>query len=315
MIHQPFKPTLEQSAVVESNDSLFVKACPGAGKTRVLVERARRIVSDSGTHRGVAFLSFTRAAVWELENRLRTDGLYAALAFPNFVGTFDSFIWQFLLVPFGAPNCNVKPKLIADKQEWGIEPFAGAQSLPLRCFDRTSGRMIAGEAKNNGFDQATRPADQVPKYEAYAAKVLANALGKGHLDFTDVRQIVNERLRDPEFSRRIAPVLKARFTEIVVDEAQDCNPADLEIITWLRQAGVVSKVVCDPEQAIYGFRGGVGNELDTFAATFKAEEARKIYVAASRAEQLLCIAVPNSQAARLQRMLEAKGVSVQAQAI
>jgi superfamily I DNA/RNA helicase len=32
------------------------------------------------------------------------------------------------------------------------------------------------------------------------------------------------------------------------------------------------KVICDPNQAIYGFRGGVTNELDQFAGTFRHEE-------------------------------------------
>jgi DNA helicase II / ATP-dependent DNA helicase PcrA len=50
---------------------------------------------------------------------------------------------------------------------------------------------------------------------------------------------------------------------------------------------------------------GLGGPVD------KAEDARKIYVAASRAERLLCIAVPESQSAKLRAMLERKGAAVQ----
>src|SRR5690606_19544795 len=62
--------------------------------------------------------------------------------------------------------------------------------------------------------------------------------------------------------------LSGRFREIVVDEAQDCNPADLDVIEWLRASGVTVKVVCDPNQAIYSFRGGLTDQLLKFAESF-----------------------------------------------
>lgn len=288
MSSQAFKPTAEQAAIVESDEPVFVKACPGAGKTRVLVERARHVVSAPAP-RGVAFLSFTRAAVWELETRLRADGLQDALTFPNFVGTFDSFIWQFLLMPFGAPGCNVKPRLVADKNEWTLTPFSGAQPLPLSCFDRTTGAIIAAAARELGFDVIAR-AKSVRAYETAAMKLLTGASEKGQLDFADVRRIVRTRLTDTEFCDRVGQILKARFSEIVVDEAQDCNPADLEIIRWLRNAGVTAKVVCDPEQAIYAFRGGVGSELAAFESTFQADH-RKNLTGNFRSTPAICKAV------------------------
>lgn len=70
----------------------------------------------------------------------------------------------------------------------------------------------------------------------------------------------------------LAPALAGRFQKLVVDEAQDCDPVALEIIDWFRNAGTPVKVICDPNQAIYGFRGGVTCELTAFAATFTADE-------------------------------------------
>ena len=80
------------------------------------------------------------------------------------------------------------------------------------------------------------------------------------------------RLRDPACGHVLGPAFAARFLEVIVDEAQDCNPVDLEIITWFRAAGVPVKVISDPNQAIYGFRGGVTRELGQFAETFSAAE-------------------------------------------
>ena len=59
---------------------------------------------------------------------------------------------------------------------------------------------------------------------------------------------------------------------MIVDESQDCNPADLAIIDWLRKSGIITKVICDPHQSIFGFRGGVTEELVAFRQTFSENE-------------------------------------------
>ncbi|KAB0784496.1 UvrD-helicase domain-containing protein, partial [Pseudomonas aeruginosa] len=97
MSPRPFTPTGEQTRVIGHAGSAFVAACPGAGKTRVLVERARSLLAERSAGRGIAFLSFTIAAVSELEGRLRREGLLKTPAFPHFIGTFDGFLWQFLI--------------------------------------------------------------------------------------------------------------------------------------------------------------------------------------------------------------------------
>lgn len=64
---EPFKPTEEQRKVIEHRGSAFICACPGAGKTRVLVERARHLLKADKTGRGIAFLSFTNAGKAQLD--------------------------------------------------------------------------------------------------------------------------------------------------------------------------------------------------------------------------------------------------------
>jgi superfamily I DNA/RNA helicase len=142
MIATPFEPTDEQRRVIEHPGSAFIAACPGAGKTRVMVERARKLLGGRQPGRGIAFLSFTIAAVSELEDRLRREGLVHTPAFPHFIGTFDAFLWQFLIAPFGIEGCAARPRLIPDKDDRTIQPFPAAQPLPLECFDRVTGNAI-----------------------------------------------------------------------------------------------------------------------------------------------------------------------------
>lgn len=265
-----YAPTEEQQKVIDHNGAAFVTACPGAGKTRTMVERARRLLDHLDDRRGVAFLSFTNAAVDELEARLRSFGVLPIPLFPSFIGTFDRFLWQFLISPFGVPGCDRVPKLVPDKSNWEIKPpYDGAQSLRLRCFDRATGKVDAALAKEEGFDVDKRRASA---HEACALAAIKEARVQGHVDFEDVRVVVQERLADSAFAKRVGAALAARFREIVVDEAQDCNPADLAIVTWFRQSGIAVKVICDPNQSIYEFRGGVTDELQKFADTFPAHD-------------------------------------------
>jgi DNA helicase II / ATP-dependent DNA helicase PcrA len=266
MTTKVFVPTDEQARIIGYAGSAFIAACPGAGKTSVMVERARRLLAGRPIGSGIAFLSFTIAAVSELEDRLRREGLVETPAFPHFIGTFDAFLWQFLIAPFGVDGCASQPRLIPDKDDRAIQPFAAARPLPLECFDRETGAAIPAKIQRYGFQ------GNIGAHETAARNTRRRFLERGELDFADVREIALARLRDPECGAVLGPAFAARFQELIVDEAQDCNPVDLEIIAWFRSAGVPVKVICDPNQAIYGFRGGVTQELEQFARTFSEAE-------------------------------------------
>lgn len=283
----PYCPTDQQKAVIIHDRSAFVTACPGAGKTRTIVERARHLAQRTDDKRGVAFLSFTNAAVDELQGRLRLFGLLPSPLFPSFIGTFDRFLWQFLIAPFGIPRCAASPRLVPDKNNWEVKPFPKAQALTLECFDKTTGVIDAARAGEKGFDTTKRrPAD----WEQCARKIIESARVRGLVDFDDVRLCVAERLKDKDFAARVGAALAARFCEIVVDEAQDCNPSDLAVVDWLRRSGLAVKVICDPHQSIFEFRGGITHELLDFADTFDHSD-RLVMSGNFRSTGAICAAI------------------------
>ncbi|CAM3956137.1 DNA 3'-5' helicase [Bordetella tumbae] len=257
-----FKPTAEQATVITFDGSAFVTACPGAGKTRVLIERARHLLDRKGWKRGIAFLSFTEVAVSELDVRLRREGLLPSPVMPHFIGTFDSFLWRVLVAPFGIPGSLARPRLIPDLELREVKPFDKARPIPLKCFDRETGEAIPKELKELGIDSLS-------KAHLTAAKSMrARFRARGELDYQDARLLALGRLKALNNDSPLAKALVARFGEIIVDEAQDCNPDDLRIIEWFLSAGIPVKVICDPQQSIYGFRGGVSTELRAFAEKF-----------------------------------------------
>jgi DNA helicase-2/ATP-dependent DNA helicase PcrA len=268
----PFVPTAQQMSVIEHKQSAFISACPGAGKTQVLVERARNELNRTESGQGLAFLSFTNAAISELRNRLHLEALLSSPSFPHYVGTFDTFIWQFFIAPLGLPGHASAPILIPDMDERCIKPYVGAQGVPLSCFDPTSGAIIADKAKQAGFDTSCKNPRSIALYENSAGESRRRFMARGELGFAEVRTVVKGHLTNVHLSAKLAAALSGRFREIIVDETQDCNPADIEIINWLRQAGIVTKIICDPHQSIYGFRGGVTSELFTLRDSFATNE-------------------------------------------
>jgi DNA helicase II / ATP-dependent DNA helicase PcrA len=258
-----FKPTEEQAKVIAFDGSAFITACPGAGKTRVLIERARHLLAGTDWKRGIAFLSFTEVAVSELDARLRREGLMPSPAMPHFIGTFDSFLWRVLVAPFGISGSRVRPRLIPDLELREVVPFPKARAIPLKCFDRVTGLGIPKALAELNIDAASQA------HMTAATKMRARFKARGELDYEDARLLALERLNLLKKDSPLTKALVARFGEIIVDEAQDCNPDDLRIIQWFRDAGIPVKVICDPHQSIYGFRGGVSTELVAFAETFE----------------------------------------------
>ncbi|MEQ3620908.1 MAG: ATP-dependent helicase [Marinobacter sp.] len=262
-----FNLTPEQQSIVGHDGSAFISACPGAGKTRCITERARKVLSDSSNGKGIAFLSFTNAAISELEERLQGEGLLPTPVFPYFVGTFDSFIWKYLVEPYGIDVSDERVSLIPDKGELTVKPFSSGQDIKLSCFNRDTGSLIPSEAPS------LRNPNTHAAYEAAARNARNRLLEHGYVDFHDVREIAAKNLSSPTFNGRLAQILRARFREIIIDEAQDCNPHDLSIVEWLRStANISTKVVCDPHQSIYGFRGGVSEELFQYEEGFPSEQ-------------------------------------------
>ncbi|MBB4399241.1 UvrD-helicase domain-containing protein [Bradyrhizobium sp. ERR14] len=109
MIAKPFEPTEEQRRVIEQAGSTFVAACPGAGKTLVMVERARKRLGGGPTGRGMVFPSFTIAAVSELEDRLRRERLIET--------GVPAFYWDIRRLPLAIPHRAVRRRWLRCQTE------------------------------------------------------------------------------------------------------------------------------------------------------------------------------------------------------
>ncbi len=131
--------------------------------------------------------------------------------------------------------------------------------------------MIEGMVRKYGFNPFANPS-RTKQYISTASTIRTRMIEKGEIDFAEARQVAIERLAASPPDSALSKAIASRFTEVIVDEAQDCNPDDLKIIDWLRAAGIPVKVICDPHQSIYEFRGGVTDHLFKYAETFDEKD-------------------------------------------
>lgn len=255
--------TEPQRSLIGTRHSTYVEACPGAGKTQVIVQRFIDRPAQASSRRGVALISFTNAAVDEARSRCASDpGL---LQVPNFVGTIDAFINRFIVGPVFSAVTGRAPTF---RDTWSSVPTARVRLtgipgiFPLDWFDIT----LQGAAKlvlqrvppdRRNVVSTLRQDQQVRITEAVGVK-WRYLCERGVLDAATSRMLMAEYLRGQHTRQQVRQILAARFCEVIVDEVQDCTEGDVQLLELIAEAGSTLICVGDPDQAIYGFRGPGG---------------------------------------------------------
>lgn len=268
--------TSEQERFAKHDSEAFVEACPGAGKTRTIIARLKNLALALPPRRGIAILSFTNSAVDEFTKRSRQAEISHLLRFPCFVGTFDAFVRHFLILPFGHSATTVRPVIVDSWKSLGVEirlsgrkAFKG-NGVSLDDFDPKTGAIDPTHIGHTGLRKHV--IQYQSGYQNSASQRRSLLHRAGYFSARDARLQASEQIQDVNWSHAVGRSLAARFHEIIVDEAQDCNPLDLEILSWLRTHSLRVTVVCDPDQAIYEFRHGTPSNLRIFSDQYKVDD-------------------------------------------
>jgi len=110
--------------VHDINLSCFIEACPGSGKTEVVgIKSAYELIDWGNNFVGLAIVSFSKNASKEIENRVKKYAGTNAASHPHFIGTFDSFLYKYVLCPFfhgivgfKGKNGDCSPRAIIDEK-------------------------------------------------------------------------------------------------------------------------------------------------------------------------------------------------------
>jgi DNA helicase II / ATP-dependent DNA helicase PcrA len=266
----------------DCEEALLVKASAGSGKTRILTERVRYLLTEKkDKFFSVLCLTFTNKAADEMKERLKD---VPKLSERTFIGTFHDFCLS----------------QIIHKQRHEI----GLGATP-HIFDENDRRKILEDVflQNEVFDEDYKnlaPKQQQQRLNDYLA-VISNA--KQNLvitpeiakpDWTFKRTLLyndyNDRMHNQNamdyddillYAFRIlterpvvSNIYRRLFRYILVDEAQDLNFAQYQILRAI--CGETHKnvlLVGDPNQAIYAFNGAsVDFMLKDFVTDFNAKE-------------------------------------------
>ena len=243
----------KQSEAYLHDGHCAVLAGPGSGKTRVLVAKVARLISQRATGpRGVACVTFNNDAVREMRKRIGEMGL--RLDKRLFVGTVHSFCMACIVAPFGHLFRTDLPK------DLSVAGLRQRETALQTALDMVGIGDIARHWQNQ-FDRyrRTHPVRDSEEWNedpelARLVEVYEGLLrDQSLLDYDDMVLIALDLIRRNEFVRA---GLEARFPFLVVDEYQDLGyPLHLIVRSLMENTGIEVFVVGDPDQSIYGFAG------------------------------------------------------------
>lgn len=258
--------TPQRQAYIDARGHTILTACPGSGKTTSIVKKLR-VVSQYcaeryGKHTGFACLSFTNKACAELKQKYR-EVHDEKLTFPNEVLTIDSFIMQYVVLPFWylCDACKKKPIVvneedILDHIYYNNVQIAGKwQRYPVMELRQYSKIMYSKKPSIVSIDKAAFKWNHKVVTDAneksYCQAAILYRLSKGYVTSSDALWMACYILKHHQ---EVSRALISRFPYIIVDEAQDNSELHFEFFNLLKSAGLQNlEYVGDVCQSIYGF--------------------------------------------------------------
>lgn len=248
----------QREIVFDKQGKFVVCACPGSGKTYSVAARlAKSIAEWDSRSQGITTLSFTNVAWQEIEHQVHKHfAIRKPIPYPHFLGTIDSFINQFIFLPFGhlVMECGKRPILVGEPHGTWI---SGRYERDYdKYFDIVSYGMNDEllYPKINGFfhfnyNQIYRQDGNESGHATNLRQTKQRFWKQGYATQGDANYFAMKLVR--KFPS-IPKALVHRFPSFIIDEAQDTSEIQMAIIDQLIASGLEHVVlVGDPDQAIF----------------------------------------------------------------
>lgn len=273
--------------IKELDKSCDVVACPGSGKTTVLLAKllilANRMPFEDD--RGICVLTHTNVAIDEIKRKagIAGDKLFN---YPNFFGTFQKFVDKFLAIPYNSSEYGNRLNKIGREHylneckkffhnlDWStsgeyslrnslyqefkyredlngngkdLEAFKMFCDLRIDFLEKKITKGINGKT----FRKADTKSEKALKTYKDIIEFKESLFIKGIADFDDCYSLA---LAYIDRKSKLSETFNNRFKYVFIDEMQDTDSHQLKIIENLfKNTDTIIQYLGDPNQAIYDF--------------------------------------------------------------
>src|SRR5438128_5355284 len=273
----------QRAAVDHTHGPLLIVAGAGTGKTRVLVERYRRLRQEGVPAERILLLTFTERAAREVLDRLEQEDYLPAGE--RFILTYHAFAQRFLQEDGWLCGIPRAFRIVSEVRNWELMRDVLLTQRPAhlfhaqRPFERigellklveAAKQELSSPAECRGWAETQAGVDDpVVGAQREAALVYTEyqqrMLAEDSLDFDDTIYFSVQLLAaEPSVAMRQSQ----RFAQVMVDEFQDTNFAQSRLLELLAGADRNLCVVGDDDQSIYKFRGASVANLARFRAVY-----------------------------------------------
>jgi DNA helicase-2/ATP-dependent DNA helicase PcrA len=255
-------------------------SCPGSGKTRTLVAKLLETLDEvHSSTRLVACITYTKAAVHEIESRLSRQG--AGLTSSCDVETIHSFCLKHIV----APHSWLLPRF-AD----GFSVLAPEDPLFAEIIDDVGERFRLSRRAKDDFEQLGRGTGAFPaSIPVEAAEAFWKELDRRSLmDFSSIIFWSAKLVQDVA---HISRGLASRYRWILVDEFQDTSSLQVDILRAVHRHGRTKFfIVGDPYQSIMSFAGARPELLGEFGKEVGARSDLQLLENYRSSKRILAVA-------------------------
>jgi DNA helicase-2/ATP-dependent DNA helicase PcrA len=219
--------TPDQVRAIESEANMVITACPGSGKTSIVVEKIIREVEDLKSYQGVIGITFTVKASKELKKRCKNNGVNTK---SSFFGTIDHFCLSEIIYPF-------------------ISRIYGALVIPLECklYNDLDEELRVGLPDLGTTGNELKTED----YKLYEP-VIRELYSKGIIVLETLGVLSTHVINNSSGCKKY---IKSKYTSLYVDEYQDSSEPQHQLFISLLNFGLKAVAVGDIQQSIYAWRG------------------------------------------------------------
>ncbi len=280
----------ERKAFIRNFNTIDLQSVPGSGKTTALLAKLvileRRLPFADGS--GILVLSHTNAAIDEIKEKIQKH-CPRLFSYPNFIGTIQGFVDEFLAIPYYVQKFNKKPNRI-DHEIYNekIKSFTEKPWLYTLDFNKKITDKVAYIKNNNEglfYNYRFHLSTEIQLVKKLNEGILEISKPRGRARAENYSDYKEEEKRDVykwffEFKKSILKsgilhyddayfladvylskiptirtILQKRFSFVFVDEMQDMDTHQYNLLEkiFYDEGNSISKIqrIGDRNQAIY----------------------------------------------------------------